>query len=331
MILFACTSPPPSPPTDAPAVFPCAESGGGPNCSTFYLGWAPGQDERNFPLTVGLPIGESDSTYFSLQVHYNNPNGVSGRVDDSGFTLLYTPKLRQYDAAVLTVGQRAITIPPGAPDFRLQPNVCPSTCTSRLRAPLRLLYSGLHMHTLGRSIVTQHIRNGTELPPVGSKQFYDYNFQSVNPVPLDSSLLLPGDVLVTTCSYDSTSRTNVTKFGEGTADEMCFNFITYYPRDPGFTACMSLDTMAADPRVAFCGNSTTARRVSAAFAELRSVANATRSTRVAAGGNGSVSAAGSSGLSAVAANLSAEPALAPLFRSGALGVALPSNGTDLDG
>ncbi len=59
-------------------------------------------------------------------------------------------------------------------------------------------------------ITPQHIRDGVELPPIGARQFYDFNYQSPDPVPLDSSVLLPGDVLITTCSYDSTSRANLT-------------------------------------------------------------------------------------------------------------------------
>lgn len=56
-------------------------------------------------------------------MHYNNPDGISGVVDDSGFVLYYTSQLRPYDAAVLTIGQKAIAIPPGQESFTLAPNV----------------------------------------------------------------------------------------------------------------------------------------------------------------------------------------------------------------
>ncbi|GFH29821.1 MOXD1 1, partial [Haematococcus lacustris] len=49
--------------------------------------------------------------------------------------------------------------------------------------------------------------------------------------------LRPGDSLVTQCSYDSTTRTEVTRFGEGTMDEMCFTFIMYYPLVSKFDIC----------------------------------------------------------------------------------------------
>ncbi len=58
----------------------------------------------------------------------------------------------------------------------------------------------------------QHIRNGTELPPLGSKMHYSFEYQSQDPVARDTSVILPGDLLVTSCTYDSTQRTNVTKW-----------------------------------------------------------------------------------------------------------------------
>ena len=38
------------------------------------------------------------------------------------------------------------------------------------------------------------------------------------------------DAIATTCSYDTTSVTTVTKGGEASDNEMCFGFLFYYPR-----------------------------------------------------------------------------------------------------
>ncbi|KXZ46094.1 hypothetical protein GPECTOR_47g371 [Gonium pectorale] len=316
MILFACDRPP-KPPAKAGDVYECLAVAGGESCATFYVGWAPGQMRGSYPPTVGLPIGEPDSTYFALQIHYNNPELQSGVVDASGFELVYTPRLRPYDAGILTLGQQAIAIPPGQRRVTLRPNVCPSTCTSRLKTPLRLLASGLHMHTLGRSIFTQHIRNGTELPPIGSKRFYDFDFQSSDPVPLDSSILAPGDVLITTCTYDSRGRTNVTRFGESTQDEMCFNFVLYYPKNPDFLYCMAMDA-AGDPRVATCAGNNATVAIGATLQQLaqNATAAAAAKTKAADGGSGAVPLPPPAAPAAV--NLSAVPTLAPFFRSGSL-------------
>ncbi len=42
--------------------------------------------------------------------------------------------------------------------------------------------------------------------------------------------LIQGDNLVTTCWHDTTSRSNVTLGGYGFGDEMCVNYVHYYPR-----------------------------------------------------------------------------------------------------
>ncbi|PNH00660.1 MOXD1 1 [Tetrabaena socialis] len=314
IVLFFCDRKPPP----RSGVFDCLGPTGGEGCSQPYLIWTPGQMQSLLPPTVGLPMGEPDSTYYSLQarayVHYNNPDALEGVVDASGLEVLYTPQLRQYDAGVLTLGQRAITIPPGRPIVTLKPNVCPSSCTSRLRTPLRLLSAMVHMHTLGRAIHTQHIRNGTELAPVASRRFYNFDFQSQEAVPLASSLLLPGDSLITTCSYDSTSRTNVTTYGESTQSEMCFTFVLYYPRDTHFTACSSMD-MAGDPSVALCGGAAEAEAVDSALRQLQ------QQQQQSGPKAGAVAAPPSATL-----NMTALPVLAPLFRSGAL-VRVPPNDT----
>lgn len=58
-------------------------------------------------------------------------------------------------AGFLIVGQPQLSIPPGLRDYTAPPNQCPASCTARFTQPLRLLYTGLHMHSIGRRIVTQ--------------------------------------------------------------------------------------------------------------------------------------------------------------------------------
>ena len=44
-------------------------------------------------------------------------------------------------------------------------------------------------------------------------------------------VLRPGDELLTTCDYKSTSRTKTTYWGSSSTDEMCYSFLTYYPKE----------------------------------------------------------------------------------------------------
>jgi hypothetical protein len=53
-----------------------------------------------------------------------------------------------------------------------------------------------------------------------------------------SQTLMPGDTLITRCVFDSSKRDKVTKFGPSSYDEMCFNFMLYYPAQPVFDMCV---------------------------------------------------------------------------------------------
>jgi hypothetical protein len=58
----------------------------------------------------------SGFVHMVLEMHYDNPEHVSGVRDRSGFKISYTPKLRQHDAAVMTLGDPFTLfkdIPPG--------------------------------------------------------------------------------------------------------------------------------------------------------------------------------------------------------------------------
>lgn len=50
-------------------------------------------------------------------------------------------------------------------------------CTRRFPGPLHVYSSLYHMHGTGAAMVTQHVRNGTELPPFRRKAAYDFEHQ----------------------------------------------------------------------------------------------------------------------------------------------------------
>eukprot|EP00882_Tetradesmus_deserticola_P022504 GHRQ01024421.1.p1 GENE.GHRQ01024421.1~~GHRQ01024421.1.p1 ORF type:complete len:160 (+),score=77.08 GHRQ01024421.1:1283-1762(+) len=107
------------------------------------------------------------------------------------------------------------------------------------------------MHNLGTSIITRRFRNGTELSPVGQLRMFDYAFQGNTPINPEARTLLPGDTLTLQCTFDSTSRRNLTQSGPATADEMCFNWLSYYPAQQGMGLCFSF----GDRPIAVCGAS----------------------------------------------------------------------------
>src|SRR6266487_1542359 len=50
------------------------------------------------PKNVGLPLGEEDSLYFIMEIHYDNPEQAANVIDNSGWNVYYTSNLREHDA-----------------------------------------------------------------------------------------------------------------------------------------------------------------------------------------------------------------------------------------
>ncbi len=87
----------------------------------------------------------------------------------------------------------------------------------------------MHAHFLGRNLTLSQYRNGKFIRFLGEDDAYSYDNPSTKiydpPV-----ILYPGDELRTTCIYDTTKQKEVTYYGRGTYDEMCFAFVNYYPK-----------------------------------------------------------------------------------------------------
>lgn len=220
------------------------------NCKRVIAAWAMGagvsyHKERQtinfqilqpiaYPEEAGLPIGGANfSRYVMLEIHYNNPEKRFGAVDSSGARLYYTNKLRANDVGILEIGLEYTdknSIPPREAGFDLS-GYCVAECT-RAGLPsdgITIFASQLHTHLTGVRVWTKHVRGGTELPEVNRDNHYSQHFQEIrllkNPVKV-----LPGDSLINTCRYDTTSRVNMTLGGFAISDEMCVNYLHYYPK-----------------------------------------------------------------------------------------------------
>ncbi|KAJ3156054.1 hypothetical protein HDU89_005618 [Geranomyces variabilis] len=201
------------------------------SCTDVLLVWAPGVGAVDLPPEAGFAIGSAADAYqyFSLQIHYTNQE-LETITDSSGFNIWYTARLRQYDMGVIFLGTEDITIPPNTASVTLPSGYCPADCTKKLPHPIIIQNNFFHAHTLGRNLTTQHIRDGVELQPLGTRAYYDFNHQGASRPFGGPREVRPGDALLTTCSYSSLGRDNVTKWSEETSGEMCYNIIQYYPR-----------------------------------------------------------------------------------------------------
>uniref|UniRef100_A0A8C9KFG6 Dopamine beta-hydroxylase n=1 Tax=Panthera tigris altaica TaxID=74533 RepID=A0A8C9KFG6_PANTA len=161
-----------------------------------------------YPEEAGLAFGGAESSRFlRLEVHYHNPLKIQGW-QSSG---LRPP---------LAVGTGAL--PPSG---------------------IHIFASQLHTHLTGRKVVTVLVRDGREREIVNRDDHYSTHFQEIRMLKKMVSVR-PGDVLVTSCTYNTEDRELATVGGFGILEEMCVNYIHYYPQtqlelckstvDPGF-------------------------------------------------------------------------------------------------
>ena len=143
--------------------------------------WAVGSREFEYPLDTGFPIGP-DEQYDTvmLEVHYDNPQLISGIVDDSGLTWYYTDVVRTHDIGIFYIGHvfnSNLRIPPQTESF-LVSGYCSSSCLqSRFTEPLHVIASFPHSHTAGKSMWTQIIRDKKEIGYLDMNLNYDFDFQ----------------------------------------------------------------------------------------------------------------------------------------------------------
>ncbi|XP_064097931.1 MOXD1 homolog 1-like isoform X2 [Macrobrachium nipponense] len=202
-------------------------------CKVPLLAWAVGSEGEMYPEHVGFPIGENHggSSYFLMEMHYDNANLRQDVVDNSGLRIFYTEKVRKYDAANVALGHNVsprMIIPPG--QTWLTVGHCVSECTEMLPPEgIKVFHGLLHSHILGRSLRLRHIRNGRELPTILEDKAYDFDFQQ-NRVLKKEMTILPGDSLMMECVYDSTKIKTPSYGGLSTEEEMCLAFLAFYPR-----------------------------------------------------------------------------------------------------
>lgn len=207
------------------AVFPCSATL--QLSAELVAGWAPGGTNTIMPDDVGLDLGTPDD-WWILQIHYNNTAQYTDVSDQSGVELCTTPTPRHHTAGMLTLGTVDIDVPPGASDHGVT-GTCGPASTELWPEPMHLIVAFPHMHEFGRSFRTEVVRASGARETVVDIPAFDYSNQPF--YPLDPQIVVnPGDTLNTTCIYDNPTDQAV-GFGEGTSDEMCFDFVIAYPID----------------------------------------------------------------------------------------------------
>ena len=96
----------------------------------------------------------------------------------------------------------------------------------------------LHGHNVARAIRLRHMRQGRELEPVNVNEAFDFDYQQLTLLG-EERAVLPGDTLIAQCTYDTSAAEKVSYGGQSSSEEMCINYVYYYPRKPAFSHCFS--------------------------------------------------------------------------------------------
>uniref|UniRef100_A0A8V1AHW8 Dopamine beta-hydroxylase n=3 Tax=Gallus gallus TaxID=9031 RepID=A0A8V1AHW8_CHICK len=217
-------------------------------CRRVLAAWAMGAQAFYYPEEAGVAFGgPGSSRHLRLEIHYHNPLIFRGRRDSSGIRLYYTDKLRSHDAGIMELGlvySPLMAVPPGETAFILT-GYCTDKCTQKAlpEGGIRIFASQLHTHLAGRKVVTVLSREGRELQVVNADGHYSPHFQEIRMLK-ELVAVFPGDELITSCTYNTENRSNATVGGFGIMEEMCVNYVHYYPQtqlelcksttDPGY-------------------------------------------------------------------------------------------------
>ncbi|CAL8072115.1 unnamed protein product [Orchesella dallaii] len=214
-------------------------------CTEMFLGWAIGSRTMFIPQHVGIPFAESPDEYYLLQVHYDNPNQLTGLEVGLKIDFFYTSKLRAHDGAMMMIGHQ---VPGLTPSFLIPPSSighsiyghCGSMCTRRMLPTdgINLVAVSLHSHNSGRQMKLQHFRKNRELPWIASDSNYAFNFQQFR-VMRKEVKMLQGDHIIMKCVYDSTWTNGTVVGGFSTRQDMCLAFLIYYNKLQDFSVCQS--------------------------------------------------------------------------------------------
>ena len=201
------------------------------NGCTIVSGYAVGGDRTCEPQNVGAFLDLSTgATQIKIEAHYDNSRWVP-QSDQSGIKITVTPTLRKVDAGLVILGKNywefGFEIPAGEASFN-HTGLCPAAATSRLNHPVYVYSWNPHMHLFGKSLVTEHYRCGQKIGTIGEIDNFDFDFQQTYILPRPIRIL-PGDVLKTTCTYNTLDASATVLAGESTTEEMCDNYLGYYP------------------------------------------------------------------------------------------------------
>jgi hypothetical protein len=193
---------------------------GGSGVASGMVGaWAPGSDVVLYPSGTGIPLAAN--TKLIMQVHYNTANGTAP--DQTAVDLQLEPNVPQrlYITGLADMG---LYLQPGSEEQSARAAMSMSILPVR---GVELRGMAPHMHQLGKRLTVELTHGDGEKECLLNVDRWDFHWQQLflfeTPLTVDDR----DANIELTCVYDTTSRTGVVRWGEGTSDEMCLNYFFY--------------------------------------------------------------------------------------------------------
>lgn len=184
--------------------------------------WAPGGGAVKLPAGTGLPY-DSENGYV-IQVHYNVAQGAHA---DPGTEI----RLKLEDAvaeegAMIPILDFAFSLEPQQESVSNAPKPGFITGMPTFPGGFTLYSTGPHMHTLGRTQRVVATQDGAETC-IAQVDRWDFDWQQgwafTEPIEFPAD---KGDVQFRIdCSWNTMGRNETVRWGDGTQDEMCLNFV----------------------------------------------------------------------------------------------------------
>ena len=139
-------------------------------------------------------------------------------------------------------------MPSNASEFIVQSS-CRSECTKWFPNTLNVFSSFLHMHSFGKQIWTnQYDASGNFKRVTNRIDFWNFEWQLGTPVDFT---IEPGDEFQTFCIFNSTKWKDPIRFGPSSFDEMCIEYLYYWPALEEFNELAEIVSGLFDTRIEF--------------------------------------------------------------------------------
>lgn len=174
----------------------------GTGCISLLYAWAVGMSSLVLPDEAGFRMGTSSPygiRHLILEIHYDNLKRRTNVQDSSGIRIWYTPTIRKYDAAVLTLGDVVTTLPSLPPQSIIHyETTCPEQCTLQWNHDITVFSDFLHLHQAGTQVWSTQHRDGEYIGDMNRIDFYSFDFQQNVPV---NKLIKKGDRINTVSQF----------------------------------------------------------------------------------------------------------------------------------